>query len=581
MKKIYAFLLTVITIMAVSCSKEGFNNLIDPEENDSETIKINITFPGGTKAAKTAWVAGDKLNIWFTTNHSDLNHAAPDLVITYNGTDWIAGALREGAAIDASGDEMLILYEGYNDISSYTYHSSYFSMYAYNSDQFHSCFSNSLVFAASEIPYTFASNTLTATIASWTYETMFKVVVKDDDNCLTKAADRYRLKVENTANGKLATEKGAFRILYSNNHIKVLDGGAYEKGWTGGVQEADGIAFYYMSFAADDQDVLFTLKDMETSLTETYYVTNKTLDATQQDRCLSVALKHSNFNKDIYFSVSATKKVVLSPGNLQYQASTNTWRFAENQWDYIGGGNDNIAEDYDGWIDLFGWGTSGISCGAICYQPWSTDMDNSKYYVHGNSTASLSFASGNADWGKNTISNGGSKGNHGWRTPYIDEWVWLIGPEGDPNTVAEPGVNCRTSSTVGGVENARYAHAKLFGTKAGLIIFPDVYNHPAGVANPVEINVAKPSSTSINIYYAADWAKMEAAGAIFLPSGGHRVGTTTSNYGGGAIYWSADYYGADRAYYLQFGTQSVYNYNSDYNKGQRYFGCAVRLIRDL
>ena len=30
------------------------------------------------------------------------------------------------------------------------------------------------------------------------------------------------------------------------------------------------------------------------------------------------------------FSVSSTKKVYFSQGNLQYQASTNTWRFAEN-----------------------------------------------------------------------------------------------------------------------------------------------------------------------------------------------------------------------------------------------------------
>ena len=30
------------------------------------------------------------------------------------------------------------------------------------------------------------------------------------------------------------------------------------------------------------------------------------------------------------------EKVVFSQGNLQYQASTNTWRFAEHQYDYIG-----------------------------------------------------------------------------------------------------------------------------------------------------------------------------------------------------------------------------------------------------
>ena len=36
------------------------------------------------------------------------------------------------------------------------------------------------------------------------------------------------------------------------------------------------------------------------------------------------------------FSVSGSRQVYFSRGNLQYQASTNTWRFAEHQYDYIG-----------------------------------------------------------------------------------------------------------------------------------------------------------------------------------------------------------------------------------------------------
>lgn len=70
---------------------------------------------------------------------------------------------------------------------------------------------------------------------------------------------------------------------------------------------------------------------------------------------------------DGLFSVSATKKVYFSKGNLQYQASTNTWRFATNQWDRIGSGNSSISSSYSGWIDLFGWGTSGYNHGATCY----------------------------------------------------------------------------------------------------------------------------------------------------------------------------------------------------------------------
>ena len=57
------------------------------------------------------------------------------------------------------------------------------------------------------------------------------------------------------------------------------------------------------------------------------------------------------------FSVSADKQVYFSQGNLQYQASTDTWRFAENQYDTIGALNANISSMYDGWIDFFRWGT--------------------------------------------------------------------------------------------------------------------------------------------------------------------------------------------------------------------------------
>ena len=61
------------------------------------------------------------------------------------------------------------------------------------------------------------------------------------------------------------------------------------------------------------------------------------------------------------FSVSSTKKVYFAKGNLQYRASTDTWRFAENQWDTIGSANMNRSSTYDGWIDLFYYGTSGYN----------------------------------------------------------------------------------------------------------------------------------------------------------------------------------------------------------------------------
>ena len=74
------------------------------------------------------------------------------------------------------------------------------------------------------------------------------------------------------------------------------------------------------------------------------------------------------------FSVSETTQVRFSQGNLQYRATTDTWRFAEHQWNYVGNSSANygnvyqdgekssnakMSATYDGWIDLFNWGNSG------------------------------------------------------------------------------------------------------------------------------------------------------------------------------------------------------------------------------
>ena len=126
------------------------------------------------------------------------------------------------------------------------------------------------------------------------------------------------------------------------------------------------------------------------------------------------------------FSISSNNAVYFSKGNLQYQVSTNTWRFAEHQYDYVGSANTNIfSSTYSGWIDLFTWGTSGYNHGANCYQPWSTSLDGSDYYAYGSLENNLYDQSGKADWGYNAISNGGNR-ERIWRTLTIDEWDYVL-----------------------------------------------------------------------------------------------------------------------------------------------------------
>lgn len=255
------------------------------------------------------------------------------------------------------------------------------------------------------------------------------------------------------------------------------------------------------------------------------------------------------------FSVSQTKKVLFSKGDLQYQASTATWRFAENQWDYIGNSNSNISSSYSGWIDLFGWGTSGYNHGAVCYQPWSTSKKNSDYYAYGNSTNNLNSQSGNADWGYNAISNGGNIENM-WRTLTYDEWCYVF----------------FTRQTTSG---NRFAKAVVNDVN-GVILLPD--NWTSNIYNLNETNSSNAGFDS-NIISQSDWIdQFEANGAVFLPAAGGREGTSPHDTGTYGNYWTATSNANDGADFLGFYNNGFYITNGSMH---RYDGQAVRLVYDI
>ena len=199
------------------------------------------------------------------------------------------------------------------------------------------------------------------------------------------------------------------------------------------------------------------------------------------------------------FSVSATKHVYFSQGNLQYQASTKTWRFAEHQYDYVGSNNRSISSTYSGWIDLFGWGTgSNPTLSSPSFEDYGTFVD----------------------WGCNAISNGGNTTNL-WRTLTIAEWNYLLNTRTDASSK-------RGTGNINGV--------------GGLIILPDSWTLPSecsftsGFCSPSGDNY--PDWTH-NSYTLAQWAQMEAAGAVFLPAAGNRFGTYVANVGYSGYYWSS------------------------------------------
>lgn len=281
------------------------------------------------------------------------------------------------------------------------------------------------------------------------------------------------------------------------------------------------------------------------------------------------------------FSVSSTDKVYFSKGNLQYTKSTGIWSFMDHQYSTVETTSQAIGDDYASQdvVSLFGWGTSGWNNGNTYYQPYNTAYVNSssKGYGYGPKDGStytydLTGTYANADWGLyNAISNGGNTAGT-WRTLTKDEWEWLLGPKTSPN----PGTNCRTSSTVNGTANARYAKAYLFGTTHGVIIFPDSYTHPAGVTAPTGINATGSTSWYGNKYTATDWAKMEAAGCVFLPAAGRRDVTSISNVNAYVRYWTSTYNNAGMAHSVSITDNNMNPVDYNY----KYFGYSVRLVHD-
>lgn len=261
------------------------------------------------------------------------------------------------------------------------------------------------------------------------------------------------------------------------------------------------------------------------------------------------------------FSIGATKKVYFSQGNLQYQASTNTWRFAPHQYNYIGSNNSHISQTYSGWIDLFGWGTSGWDNGNDCYQPWSTN--NISGHIYGprvwttfgyNSVFDLTGAYANSDWGVfNMISNGGNISQN-WRTLTRDEWRYVFDYR----------------NTTSGI---RYAKAIVCGVK-GVVLLPDNWD-----ANAYSLNSTNMMGIDFdsNIINATDWVdSFESFGAVFLPAAGYRYGEEPRLLGSYGCYWSASCVGSEKASEISFDESHL----SSQQDSDRYFGESVRLVQD-
>ena len=272
---------------------------------------------------------------------------------------------------------------------------------------------------------------------------------------------------------------------------------------------------------------------------------------------------------DALFSTSLTNQVYFSKGNLQYQAVSHTWRFAENQYDYKGESNASISDIYSGWIDLFGWATSGWDCGNTYYMPYDKDfVDNDDlglgYGPLPVPDRNLTGDYANCDWGVYcSISNGGNKPGM-WRTLSAAEWDYIA--TGRANAQSLYGVAC------------------IEGTN-GLVLLPDNWQRPEGCSFKIGLGAdyEPVSYARKNSLTSEQWQVLEKSGAVFLPAGGTRMEYAQMDFvndiGG---YWSTtsfkdNPYFKECAYVFYFQSDMVIGKKAD---SPRCYGRSVRLVRD-
>ena len=252
----------------------------------------------------------------------------------------------------------------------------------------------------------------------------------------------------------------------------------------------------------------------------------------------------STYSKDItfsevgVFSVSETKTVYFSPGNLQatYDGSSWSWHFATNQWDYIGNnaGNTSVNDYGAPWVsdnnvtvDLFGWST------------------NSNYYGITSSDLGKDYLGDFKDWGTLAI---GSYPADTWRTLTIGEWQYLF------------------SHSTYGMATVNNVH--------GIIILPD--------GSALSINTDHNAWVN-NTISESDWnSTYEPKRVLFLPAAGYRsynqVINSEGDYG---TYTSSsardpnNQYNTDM-YGIYFGKDYVSSGISGRESGK-----SVRLVREV
>lgn len=260
------------------------------------------------------------------------------------------------------------------------------------------------------------------------------------------------------------------------------------------------------------------------------------------------------------FSTAEGKIVAFSKGNLQYRPSDGKWRFAEHQYDYVGGdvttgtatthsgnvrnstnnpmitGSDGTKRDmtdaerrsYNGWLDLFGWGTSGIDPeNGNLYQPWETTKSTADAPVKYGPATDLTRTN---DWGVNirAFEYFRPKEVDGeFRSLSADEWTYLLNTR-----ITKSGHRWFTGTLKWGPNTGE-------NTK-GHFLLPDKFVwHESYGKEPTDAQYDHVTTDyTVDNTIGARFDKLEAAGVVFIPYAGRRDGTAMFELGDALHLWT-------------------------------------------
>ena len=284
MKRISIILAAAAAAAAIfslaSCSKE----MSDPTPTtDALKVSISVSGPYETKALKTGWASGDRINVWFDRASNKETHPSqtPDAVLSYDGSSWSCGTIESSvlSELEASG-LIYYFYEQTNDLSNYNVTSSnnYHDVDFRTKTDSNGAYIVPMVVSEnssasdSKRAYTYdsAANTLSLNLEAWRFITNIQIVVTNLPASVSPEDCNLQISGFSYTYTRIVPLE---RVTPNAKYIRCGSGGGEQGSLTRGFANADGVEFH-MYAASYSETGKFTFTLFDGTSTKTYTLTS-------------------------------------------------------------------------------------------------------------------------------------------------------------------------------------------------------------------------------------------------------------------------------------------------------------------